>query len=309
MACDPGYLELYKQGMLTDRAEALGDLLETCSLCPHECGAARLQDERGICGAGWSVDVASASPHFGEEEPLSGTNGSGTIFLSHCCLQCVFCINWDISQGGIGRAVSPEKLGRLMLNLQDQGCHNINLVTPTHYAPQIVRALEWAAHRGLRLPIVYNTHGYEKVEILELLEGIVDIYLPDMKFSDDRMAARYMYSASNYPEMVKQAILEMHRQVGIALPRADGLMERGLMIRHLVMPNHVSGSKEIVRWIADHLPPNTYLNIMSQYAPGHKANLYPDIGRRISRKEYEEVVEYAIACGLTNLDIQGVFEI
>ena len=193
----------------------------------------------------------------------------------------------------------------MMLNLQKLGCHNINLVTPTHYSPQIILALDIAAGKGLRLPLVYNTCGWERLEILKMLDGIVDIYLPDFKYSDGNMAAKYSSGAAGYPEITEEALLEMHHQVGVAKPAKDGLIYKGLMIRHLVMPNNVSGSKEVIKWIAGNLPKDTYLNIMSQYRPMYRAFEYPKISRRITRQEYEEVVEYTRQLGFTNLEIQG----
>ena len=234
-----------------------------------------------------------------------GSGGSGTIFLTNCGLRCVFCINWEISQEGEGRTRRLEQMAEMMLALQDRGCHNINVVTPTHYSPHIVLALDIAAGKGLRLPVVYNTCGCERQEILGLLDGIVDIYLPDIKYWDGAMAAKYSSGAESYPEITRSAVLEMHRQVGVAKPARDGLMYRGLMIRHLVMPNRVGGTKEIVRWIAENLPKDTYVNIMSQYTPTYKAFDYPEISRRLTREEYREAVGWAREAGLTNLDIQG----
>jgi putative pyruvate formate lyase activating enzyme len=217
----------------------------------------------------------------------------------------VFCINWQISQGGAGEPESIERFAAMMLHLQEIGCHNINLVTPTHYSAHILRAVDVAASQGLRLPLVYNTCGWERLEILKKLDGIVDIYLPDFKYSDSAMAAKYSSGAETYPEVTQAALLEMHRQVGVAKPAADGLMYRGLMIRHLVMPNGVAGTKRMVEWIAQNLPKDTYVNIMAQYTPMYKATQYPEIARRITRREYQEAVDWARAAGLTNLDIQG----
>lgn len=303
---EPGYLKLHRTGELKKRGEALWDMMQNCRLCPRKCGAKRLKGEKGFCGSTDKLIISSYHSHFGEEKPLVGKGGSGTIFFTNCGLRCVFCINWGISQGGIGSSKSIEQLAGMMLRLQKMGCHNINLVTPTHYSAHIVLALDIAAGKGLRLPVVYNTCGWESPEILKRLDGIVDIYLPDFKYSDSEMAAKYSSGASDYPQVTKEALLEMHRQVGVAKPAKDGLMYRGLMIRHLVMPNNVGGSKEVVKWIAENLPPDTYLNIMSQYRPMYKAFDYPEISRRITKQEYEEVVEYARELGLTNLDIQGV---
>jgi len=251
------------------------------------------------------LTVASYNAHFGEERPLVGRSGSGTIFLTHCNLRCVFCQNWRISQLGRGKERSVDELAGMMLSLQGRGCHNINLVTPTHYSALILKALDLAAETGLRLPIVYNTSGWERLEILEVLDGIVDIYLPDFKYWDSEMSARYSSGAENYPEVAREAILEMHRQVGVAKPASDGIMQRGLMIRHLVMPNNVSGSDKIMEWIAEELPKDTYVNVMAQYHPVFNAYDYPEISRRITKEEYRAVVERAIEVGLTNLGIQG----
>jgi putative pyruvate formate lyase activating enzyme len=261
---------------------------------------------RGFCRApGANLVVASFHPHFGEERPLVGKGGSGTIFLTHCNLRCVFCQNWEISQLGRGVERDINELASMMLILQETGCHNINLVTPTHYSAPILKALDVAAGAGLRLPIVYNTSGWERLEILELLDGVVDIYLPDFKYWDSDMSAKYSSGAESYPEMTREAILEMHRQVGVARPPQDGIMQRGLMIRHLVMPNDVGGSERIMEWIAGNLPEDTYVNIMAQYNPVHGAYRYPEISRRINSEEYKKVVERARETGLTNLNIQG----
>jgi putative pyruvate formate lyase activating enzyme len=280
--------------------------MESCRLCPRECGVNRLEGMSGFCHSPGSTLVVSAHhPHFGEERPLVGTGGSGTIFITHCNLRCVFCQNWEISQAGTGYELPLDDFAAMMLRLQEVGCHNINFVTPTHYSALIVKALVIAAQSGLRLPIVYNTSGWERLEILELLDGIVDIYLPDFKYWDSDMSAKYSSGAENYPEVTKAAILEMHRQVGVAKPPKDGIMQRGLMIRHLVMPNNVAGSEDIMEWIAENLPKDTYVNIMAQYTPQYKAYDYPEISRRVTREEYVKVVERAQEVGLTNLDIQG----
>jgi len=302
---EPRYLKLHRTGELKQRGEDLYAVLFDCKLCPRECGDNKLLGKRGECQSNSQLEVSSYHPHFGEERPLVGKGGSGTIFLSNCAMKCVFCINWEISQGGEGQPCTIQELAVMMLRLQRRGCHNINVVTPTHYAPQIVQALDIAAGRGLRIPLVYNTHGYERVEILQMLDGIVDIYLPDFKYSDPEMAAKYSSEVKDYPGYAKRALLEMHRQVGVAKPAGDGLMYRGLMIRHLVMPNNVSGSLEVMEWIAGNLPKETFVNIMSQYRPAYKANEYPEIARRINQGEYREVVDRARELGLTNLAIQG----
>lgn len=304
-AFEPGYLKLQRTGELAERGQALWDMMEGCRLCPRQCGAERLAGEEGFCHSSSQLRVSGYNPHHGEELPLRGTGGSGTIFLTNCGLRCVFCINWHVSQGGDGRDHSIDDLAEMMLDLQRTGCHNINVVTPTHYSAHIVLALDVAARRGLRLPLVYNTCGWERLEILEILDGVVDIYLPDFKYADGEMAARYSSGARSYPEMTRAALLEMSRQVGVAHPAEDGLMYRGLMIRHLVMPNDVGGTRQVIEWIADNLPKDTYVNLMSQYRPVYKAPDYPAISRGITREEYMDAVRWAREAGLTNLDLQG----
>jgi len=274
---EPAYLKLHKSGELKERADRLWKMMESCRLCPRECGVNRLAGAEGFCRASARLEIASFQPHFGEEKPLVGSGGSGTIFFTNCGLRCVFCINWEISQAGRGSARTVEDMAEMMLALQEKGCLNINVVTPTHYSPHILLALDQAAGKGLTLPLVYNTCGWERPEILKMLDRVVDIYLPDFKYSDPSMAVKY----------------------------SDGLIRRGLMIRHLVMPNRVGGTKEIVEWIAENLPKDTYLNIMSQYTPTYKASEYPAINRRIIRREYAEAVGWAESAGLTNIEIQG----
>jgi len=303
-AFEAAYLELQKTGELKRRGQVLWRMMASCELCPRTCGVNRIEGEEGFCQASAHLEVSAFHPHFGEEKPLVGKGGSGTIFLTNCGLRCVFCINWEISQEGEGNEVGIKNLAEMMLRLQEMGCSNINVVTPTHYAAHIVLAVDIAASKGLRIPLVYNTCGWERIEILRLLDGIVDIYLPDFKYTDDRMASKYSSDADTYPEITKQALLEMHRQVGVARPAADGLMYRGLMIRHLVMPNNVSGTREVLRWIAESLSKDTYVNVMSQYRPMYKASDYPDIARSITRQEYKDAVRWAREAGLTRLDIQ-----
>jgi len=303
---EPAYLKLHKTGELRKRAEKLWAIMESCQLCPRKCGVNRLEGMSGFCQApGATLVISAFHPHFGEERPLVGNGGSGTIFITHCNLRCVFCQNWEISQLGMGSESDVDELAGMMLRLQEIGCHNINLVTPTHYSARILQALDIAAGAGLQLPIVYNTSGWERLEILEFLDGVVDIYLPDFKYWESEMSAKYSSGAENYPEVTRAAILEMHRQVGVAKPAEDGIMQRGLMIRHLVMPNNIAGSDKIMEWIAENLPKDTYVNIMAQYTPLYKAYDYPEISRRITSEEYNQVVELAQELGLTNLDIQG----
>jgi putative pyruvate formate lyase activating enzyme len=301
----PAYLQLHRSGELRRRAEALWRLQHPCELCPRQCGAARLAGRRGICGATSRLDIAAYHPHYGEERSLVGRGGSGTIFFTHCSLRCVFCLNASISQGGEGRPCAVSDLADMMLALQARGCHNINVVTPTHFSPHILLALDEAASRGLRLPLVYNTSGWERLEIIQMLDGVVDIYLPDMKYAGDDMASRYSAGAEGYVAVSRRAVREMHRQVGVARPAADGVMRRGLMIRHLVLPNGVSGTRAVLAWIAAHLPLDTYVNLMSQYRPAFCAYAFPALARPVSPSEYADAVRWARALGLTNLDIQG----
>lgn len=279
--------------------------MSSCALCPRECGANRLKGKRGFCQADSKLVISSFHPHFGEERPLVGSGGSGTVFFTHCSLRCVFCINWEISHGGYGSETGVGQLAQMMLELQATGCHNINVVTPTHYSPHILLALDQAAKKGLRLPLVYNTCGWEKTEILKQLDGVVDIYMPDFKFNDSSLSSRYSAGADTYPDVTKNSLLEMQRQVGAAHPAKDGLLYRGLLIRHLVMPNATEDSKSVMNWIAANLPKDTYVNIMSQYRPVYRAKEFEEINRRVTTEEYREVVLHAKSLGLTNLDIQG----
>jgi putative pyruvate formate lyase activating enzyme len=302
---EPAYLKLHKNGELKKRGEELWNMMKKCRLCPRECGANRLKGDEGFCHASAKLEISSCHPHFGEEHPLVGTGGSGTIFLTNCNLRCVYCINWEINHKGIGSKTSIEKFAEMMIKTQKRGCHNINLVTPTHYSPHILKAVDLAASRGLRLPLVYNTGGWERLEILEKLDGIIDIYLPDFKYGTGKSADTYSPGAHTYPEITKKAHKEMNRQVGVAKIAKDGLMYRGLMIRHLVLPNRVSGSKIILDWIGKNLPKDTFITIMSQYRPCYKAFDYPKISRRITRAEYLETLKWAREAGLTNVHAQG----
>ena len=299
----PGYIKLHRSGELKSRGETLWNLLSECCLCPRECRVNRLEGETGFCKATSTLKVASFSPHFGEERPLVGVGGSGTIFLSHCNLGCVFCQNWDISHQGLGTEAEIADLAGMMLQLQEQGCQNINVVTPTHFAPHVVLALDLAAGQGLRLPLVYNTCGWEQLDILNLLDGIVDIYLADFKYMDAAKSALYSSEATSYPKITRSALIEMNRQVGAALPAENGLIFRGLMIRHLVMPGGASGSPGAMQWISGNLPLDTYVNIMIQYRPAYRAHLFPEIDKPVKREAYQEVVREARKCGLVNLDV------
>ena len=298
----PAYRRLEQEGRLADRIEQAYALFKSCRCCPRQCGVDRLAGQRGFCRAPAQVMVYSAHPHFGEEIPLVGTGGSGTIFFSNCNLRCVFCQNWPISLEGRGQAIEDGELAEIMIELQDLGCHNINLVTPTHVMPNILKATRIALKRGLRLPLVYNTSGYERLEIVKMLDGIVDIYLPDFKYTDPEKAALYSSGARDYPERAKAAIAEMHRQVGELQVDGDGVARRGLIIRHLVMPNRVAGTLAFVQWVADSLGRTTYVNIMSQYHVDYQAYNYPEIARGITVEEFLEAVAWAQDNGLSNLD-------
>jgi len=299
---EPAYRKLERAGELKERVRALKEIYKSCRLCPRQCGVNRAQGQKGFCRSTARVKVFSAHPHFGEERPLVGRRGSGTIFFSNCNLQCVFCQNWEINHRGDGTYLSDYELAELMLRVQDMGCHNINLVTPTHVVPNIVSAVRLAARRGLEIPLVYNCGGYESLEVLRLLDGIVDIYLPDFKYMDGEMAARYSSGARDYPEVAAAAIKEMHRQVGELIVDEDGIALRGLMIRHLVMPHNIAGTDRFVRWVAQELSPLTYVNIMAQYRPEYKAFQYPEIARRITREEYQQAIAWAVQAGLKRLD-------
>jgi len=299
---EPAYLALYESGELKRRAEEAVARLAKCDICPRECGANRLESSKGAgCRTGRKAVVSSFHPHFGEEDPLVGIHGSGTIFFTWCNLHCQFCQNYEISQLGEGREVEPSELAAMMLYLQDLGCHNINLVSPTHVVPQILEALLIAVEKGLRLPLVYNTGGYDSLKTLKLLDGIVDIYMPDMKYSDPEIAWRYS-KVKDYPAVNRAAVKEMHRQVGDLVLDERGIAVRGLLVRHLVLPNRLAGTEEIVRFLAEEISRNTYLNIMDQYRPCYKAHQIPELSRRITFEEYEEALEMARKVGLNRLD-------
>jgi len=296
----PSYLELHRSGELKRRIERAYAMLSQCRLCPRECGVDRLRGERGFCRAGAEPIVASWNVHPWEEPPISGTRGSGTIFFSGCTGRCLFCQNYPISQLGVGNTVSVQQLAEMMLELQDRGCHNINLVTPTHFVPQILAALELAIEGGLRLPLVYNTSGYERVETLQLLDGVVDIYLPDAKYADDETARR-LSGFVRYVEANRAALREMFRQVGDELVLdGEGIARRGLIVRHLVLPEGLAGTPKVLRWIAENLSPHVYVSLMDQYFPAHKAVGHPVLGRKITAEEYAEALRAFEEAGLTN---------
>ena len=292
MAFIPSYIDLFEKGELQKRTQLLMEILRECRLCPRECRVNRLDGEIGYCGAPSELMISSAFPHFGEESPLVGYHGSGTIFLTHCNLQCIFCQNYDISHLGRGESITRSDMARAMLRLQELGCHNINFVTPTHYAPQIIASLPEAINMGLRLPIVYNCSGYESIEVIQLLEGVVDIYMPDAKYMDEKHSKRFS-NAPDYPKVIKKVLQEMHRQVGDLATNSKGVAERGLLIRHLVMPGGVASSEAVLRFIAEEISPHSYVNIMDQYRPEYRAHEYPEIDRRITHKEYIEATQIA----------------
>jgi putative pyruvate formate lyase activating enzyme len=293
----PAYIQLHEKKELQRRIKALMEILKSCSLCPRACKVNRLAGEKGYCRAGAAVMISSAFPHFGEEPPLVGSHGSGTIFLTHCNLRCVFCQNYTISHGGEGERTSASELALHMIGLQRSGCHNINFVTPTHYAPQIVEALPMAIELGLSVPLVYNCGGYESPEVIKLLDGIVDIYMPDAKFSREEAAASFC-NAPDYPRVMREVFLEMHRQVGDLVLDEQGIASRGLLIRHLVMPQGSADTNEIIAFIAGRLSVNSYVNIMDQYHPAYRAGEYPEIDRRISSREYSDAIGIATEAGL-----------
>ncbi|OGP96251.1 MAG: radical SAM protein [Deltaproteobacteria bacterium RBG_16_47_11] len=288
----PSYIRPFEKGELQQRIRVLKESLKECRLCPRECGVNRLNGEVGVCQAGLEPMVSSAFPHFGEEPPLVGYHGSGTIFLTHCNLRCIFCQNYDISHLGNGEQMTSSDMARVMVRLQEMGCHNINFVTPTHYAPQIVASLPDAIEKGLRLPIVYNCSGYESIEVIRLLEGVVDIYMPDVKYMDRKYSKKFS-NAPDYPEVIQGVLKEMHRQVGDLTANSKGVAERGLLIRHLVMPNGVASSEAVLRFIAEEISVHSYVNIMDQYRPEYRAHECPEINRRITQKEYLEATQWA----------------
>jgi putative pyruvate formate lyase activating enzyme len=298
----PSYLESYNNGTLAKITEQAFAMLGSCALCPRQCKVNRLQGEKGVCKTALNPKIYSYMAHHGEEPPISGTNGSGTIFFSQCTMGCVYCQNYEFSQLGGGREVDCEELAGFMLELQSLKCHNINFVTPTHVMPQILKALLIAIPKGLNIPLVYNTGGYERAEVLKLLEGIVDIYLPDMRYADDDMARTYS-CVEQYPEYNQKALKEMYRQVGKAVFDDQGIITRGMIIRHLVLPGNVSGTEKIMRFIAKELSKETHISLMSQYNPYYKAAQVPqykDIARRLSIAEYQAAQGFMEKFGLEN---------
>lgn len=299
---EPAYLRLLRSGELAERARLSRQRLGNCDLCARYCRVDRRQSSRGaVCRTGERAVVYSASPHHGEEDCLRGWRGSGTIFFSWCNLRCVYCQNWEIASRGEGREASDEELAQMMLRLQARGCHNINLVTPSHVVAQILAAVNIGAERGLRLPLVYNTSGYDSPEALALLDGVVDIYMPDMKYGDDK-SARMCSHVRDYVRANQAAVREMHRQVGDLVINAEGLAERGLLVRHLLLPNGVAGAETVVKFLAEEISADTHLNLMGQYRPCFRAGERPGLDRPITRAEFSEALAIARRCGLCRFD-------
>jgi len=295
----PNYLKLKKQE-LKNRADQAWKILTACRICPRNCQVNRLKKEKGFCQAGTQPIISSYSPHLGEEAPLVGKHGSGTIFFTSCNLACVYCQNYEISQLRLGRKVTIEELARIMIILQEQGCHNINFVSPTIWVAQILKALLIARDKGLRLPLVYNTGGYDSVATLKLLNGIIDIYMPDIKYADSKLARKYSL-VDNYWPIVKKAVAEMHCQVGDLIINQNKIAQKGLLIRHLVLPNNLAGTEKVMDFLP-RISKRTYINIMDQYYPTNKAYQFKELSRRITAEEYRKAMEIAKTKGLHRFD-------
>ena len=298
---EPAYIETYKKGLFAEKIEKAYEILKSCTLCPRKCKVDRLSGETGICKTGEKAYISSFNSHFGEETPLVGTNGSGTIFFTHCNLLCIFCQNYDISHLGHGEQMSNEQLAGIMLHLQNAGCHNINFVTPSHVVPQILSAVEIAVDNGLAVPLVYNTGGYDRVETLKLLEGVFDIFMPDFKFWSPEVA-KTNCKAEDYPEMARRALVEMHRQVGDLVTDESGVARRGLLIRHLVLPHGLAGTRELMKFIAKKISLNTYVNIMPQYRPCGRAAEVKELSHYLSQDDYKTALQSAKKEGIERLD-------
>lgn len=303
----PSYISLHKSGELQKRIEEATQILKQCTLCPRKCKVNRLAGETGFCKTGKKSRVASYNPHFGEEDPLVGTSGSGTIFFSHCNLGCVFCQNYTISHLGEGIDIDSGQLAAIMVSLQKQGCHNINFVTPSHVVPQILAALPIAIDKGLTVPLVYNSSGYDTVSTLQILEGIIDIYMPDFKFWDFDSAKQFA-AAPDYPQHARKALKEMYRQVGNLELDSNGIAVSGLLVRHLVMPGSLDETEEIMHFLSS-ISKNIYVNVMEQYRPCYKAFNYPQINNSLSRQEYKEALTAARNAGLKRLEQGGLLRI
>jgi putative pyruvate formate lyase activating enzyme len=301
----PAYLKSYDKGILERKVDKALKILENCEVCPRRCNVNRVKNKLGICRIGRYAKVSSFFPHFGEEDCLRGWNGSGTIFFSFCNLKCVFCQNFEVSWIGEGIEVGPKEIAKMMIILQEKGCHNINLVTPEHVVPQILEAIPFAIEMGLNLPIVYNTSSYDSIESLKLMEGIVDIYMPDFKFFTPKLAKFYL-TAEDYPKVAMAAIKEMHSQVGELKFDENGLALRGVLLRHLVMPGFLNETRKIMKWVANEISKDTYVNLMDQYYPAgmvlKQPEKYKKIARRITREEFNKAVEIARKFGLHRFD-------
>ncbi|WP_321496067.1 radical SAM protein [uncultured Desulfobacter sp.] len=295
------YIETRRQGRLKQKIKQAYDLMESCCLCPRECQVDRARDQTGVCRASNVLEISSYCPHFGEEPPLSGTQGSGTIFFTHCSLRCLFCQNHDISIQGQGQRAQTGQLASVMLALQKAGCHNINLVTPGHFLPFILEELDIAARNGLTLPLIYNSSGYERLEALKILDGIVDIYLPDFKFWDPDIAQK-ICNARDYPSVARQAVTEMFHQVGNLKTDSKGIAVYGLLVRHLVLPENLAGTREVVEFLSRNVSPNCRINVMSQYRPMYRARTLPELSRQVSALEYKDALNLAKRSGLSTGD-------
>jgi len=298
---EPVYIKTFQKGLLRKKREEAYAILKSCTLCPRACMVDRISGKTGICNTGAKAYLASYNPHFGEESPLVGTRGSGTIFFAHCNLLCNFCQNYDISHEGHGEELSDKDLASIMMLLQQSGCHNINFVTPSHVIPQILSAVEHAVNQGLSIPLIYNSGGYDRVETLKLLKGVFDIYMPDFKFWDPGIAETTC-NAKNYPEVARQALVEMHRQVGDLVIDSKGIARHGLLIRHLVLPKALSGTQEIMKFISCRLSPNSYVNIMSQYRPCGRASEIKGLSSRLESDDYKLALRSAKEEGILRLD-------
>jgi putative pyruvate formate lyase activating enzyme len=300
-ALAPAYLETHRRGLLQAKIAAADEILSRCNLCPRNCLVDRHHGELGVCRTGDQPVVSSYAPHFGEEDPLVGQYGSGTIFFTHCNLYCIFCQNYEISHGGEGEEVSVADLAAMMLALQKRGCHNINFVTPSHQVYQILAALPLAIEGGLTVPLVYNSGGYDALETLRLLDGVVDIYMPDFKFWEPAVA-RELCEAEDYPGIARQAVREMHRQVGDLVMDESGVARRGLLVRHLVLPDGLAGTRGIMEFLAREISPYTYVNVMGQYRPCGRAAAHPSLRKFLTGLEHEQALQLAREAGLTRLD-------
>jgi putative pyruvate formate lyase activating enzyme len=297
----PAYLKTFESGDLNTKVNQAYEHLSICDVCAWECPVDRRAGQIGVCRTGVLARVSSYGPHMGEEDPLRGWRGSGTIFFTRCNLRCQYCQNHDISQTDRGDEMEPEQVARIMLELQTMGCHNINFVSPSHVVPQILAAVLIATQAGLKIPLVYNTGGYDSMVMLKLLDGVIDIYMPDMKYGDPATARKYS-KIRNYPQTNQAAVKEMHRQVGNLVLDDKGVAQRGLLVRHLVLPAGLAGTEEVVRFLAGEISTETYLNLMDQYRPAYKSHLYPEVNRGLRNEEFQSAVEAATAAGLNRLD-------